>query len=390
MPSKKHRPEEIIGKLREAEVVLAQGATTAEACRRIAVSEQTYYRWRKEYGGLKTDQARRMKDLEKENQRLRRAISDLTLDKLILQEAAPGKLLSPARRRRCIDHIRTMMPVSERRVCRVLGQHRSTQRKAPRGADDEAALTEDIIALARQYGRYGYRRVTALLRNAGWHVNRKRVERIWRREGLKVPQRQPKRGRLWLNDGSCIRLRPEYPGHVWSYDFVEGRTHDGRKYRILSIIDEASRECMALPVARKLKSDDVLAALAELFVTRGPPAHIRSDNGPEFIATAVQEWLAKVGVKTLYIAPGSPWENGYCESFNGSLRDELLNGEIFYSLTEAQILIEAWRRHYNTVRPHSALGYRPPAPEAVPSPVSPSGSASLHLRPTLAMEASMH
>ena len=283
-----------------------------------------------------------------------------------------------------------MMPVSERRLCRVLGQYRSTQRKAPRGADDEAALTEEIIALARQYGRYGYRRVTALLRDAGWQVNRKRVERIWRREGLKVPQRQPKRGRLWLNDGSCIRLRPEYPGHVWSYDFVEGRTHDGRKYRILSIIDEASRECMALPVARKLKSDDVLAALAELFVTRGPPAHIRSDNGPEFIATAVQEWLAKVGVKTLYIAPGSPWENGYCESFNGSLRDELLNGEIFYSLTEAQILIEAWRRHYNTVRPHSSLGYRPPAPEAVPSPVSPSGSASLHLRPTLAMEARMH
>ncbi|QUM71481.1 IS3 family transposase [Sphingopyxis granuli] len=390
MPSKKHRPEEIIGKLREAEVVLAQGATTAEACRRIAISEQTYYRWRKEYGGLKTDQARRMKDLEKENARLRRAISDLTLDKLILQEAAPGKLLSPARRRRCIDHIRTMMPVSERRLCRVLGQHRSTQRKAPRGADDEAALTEDIIALARQYGRYGYRRVTALLRDAGWHVNRKRVERIWRREGLKVPQRQPKRGRLWLNDGSCIRLRPEYPGHVWSYDFVEGRTHDGRKYRILSIIDEASRECLALPVARKLRSDDVLAALAELFVTRGPPAHIRSDNGPEFIATAVQQWLAQIGVKTLYITPGSPWENGYCESFNGSLRDELLNGEIFYSLAEARILIEAWRRHYNTVRPHSSLGYRPPAPEAVPSPVSPSGSASLHLRPTLAMEASMH
>ena len=172
------------------------------------------------------------------------------------------------------------MPVSERRVCRVLGQHRSTQRKAPRGADDEAALTEDIIALARQYGRYGYRRVTALLRDAGWYVNRKRVERIWRREGLKVPQKQPKRGRLWLNDGSCIRLRPEYPGHVWSYDFVEGRTHDGRKFRILSIIDEASRECLALPVARRLRSEDVLAALAELFVTRGPPAHIRSDNGP--------------------------------------------------------------------------------------------------------------
>jgi putative transposase len=262
--------------------------------------------------------------------------------------------------------------------------------RTPRGADDEAALTEDIIALARQYGCYGYRRVTALLRSAGWTVNRKRVERIWRREGLKVPQKQPKRGRLWLNDGSCIRLRPEYPGHVWSYDFVEGRTHDGHKFRILTIIDEASRECLALIVARQLKHEDVLAALADLFITRGPPANIRSDNGSEFIATAVQKWLAQVGVTTLYIAPGSPWENGYNESFNGSLRDELLNGEIFYSLAEARILIEAWRRHYNTIRPHSSLGYRPPAPEAVPSPVPPSGSATLHLRPALAMEARMH
>ena len=160
----------------------------------------------------------------------------------------------------------------------MLGQHRSTQRKVPFGADDEEALTEDIIALARQYGRYGYRRVTALLHAAGWSVNHKRVERIWRREGLKVPQRQPKRGRLWLNDGSCIRLRPEYPGHVWAYDFVEERTHDGRKFRILTIIDEASRECLALVVARQLKHEDVLAALAELFIERGPPAHIRSDN----------------------------------------------------------------------------------------------------------------
>ena len=143
-------------------------------------------------------------------------------------------------------------------------------------------------------------------------------------------------------------------------------------------------------MARRLRSEDVLAALAELFVTRGPPAHIRSDNGPEFIANAVQQWLAKIGVKTLYITPGSPWENGYCESFNGSMRDELLNGEVFYTLAEAKILIEAWRRHYNTVRPHSSLGYRPPAPETSPSPWLPSGSASLHLRPPMAQEAIMH
>ena len=187
--------------------------------------------------------------------------------------------------------------------------------------------------------------------------------------GLKAPQKQPKRGRLWLNDGSCIRLRPEYPGHVWAYDFVEGRTYDRRKFRILTIIDEVSREFIALIVARLLRHEDVLAALAELFFTHGPPANIRSDNGPEFIATAVQKWLAQIDVKTLYIAPGSPWDNGYYESFNGSLRDELLNGEIVYSLAEAKVLIEAWRRHYNTIRPHSSLGYRPPAPEAVPSAI---------------------
>lgn len=207
--------------------------------------------------------------------------------------------------------------------------------------------------------------MTALLRSDGWHVNHKRVERIWRREGLKVPQKQPKRGRLWLNDGSCVRLRPSWRHHVWAYDFVQGRTHDGRVFRMLTVIDEYSRECLAIEVARRLRSDDVLQVLADLFVRHGAPDHIRSDNGSEFTAKVVRGWLCRVDVKTLYIEPGSPWENGYNESFNGKLRDELLNGEIFYSLKEAQVLIERWRRHYNTLRPHSALGYRPPAPETV-------------------------
>jgi putative transposase len=193
-----------------------------------------------------------------------------------------------------------------------------------------------------------------------------------------------------LNDGSCIRLQPEYPGHVWAYDFVEARTHDGRKFRILTIINEASRECLALAIARQLRHEDVLATLAELFIDRGPPEHIRSDNGSEFIATAVRKWLRQVGVKTLYIAPGSPREDGYNDSFNSSLRDELLNGEIFYSLAEAKVLIEAWRRHYNTVRPQSGLGYRPPAPEAATPPSPASGSASLHLRPPMAANTTMH
>jgi len=260
--------------------------------------------------------------------------------------------------------------VSERRACRVLGQHRSTQRKVPQTPDDEAALTADIIELARQYGRYGYRRITKMLRTAGWSVNKKRVERLWRREGLKVPSKQPKRGRLWLNDGSCIRLRAERSNHVWSYDFVADRTHDGRAYRMLCIIDEFTREALAIRVARRLNSTDVIEALCDLFIDRGIPAHIRSDNGPEFIAAALREWIAAVGAKTAYIEPGSPWENGYVESFNGKLRDELLNGEIFYTLAEAKIVIEQWRRHYNTVRPHSSLGYKPPAPEVVSWPDS--------------------
>ena len=254
--------------------------------------------------------------------------------------------------------------VSERFACKVLGQHRSTQRKRPQGRPDEEALTSDIIRLASRYGRYGYRRITAMLRSEGWTVNAKRVERIWRREGLKVPQKQPKKGRLWLNDGSCIRLRPEHPNHVWSYDFVEGRTHDGRRFRMLNIIDEFTRECLAIRIDRKLNSTDVIDALSDLFILRGVPGHVRSDNGPEFIAKAVREWIVAVGAKTAFIEPGSPWENGYCESFNSKLRDELLDGEIFYSLAEAKIIIEAWRRYYNTERPHSSLGYKPPAPEA--------------------------
>ncbi len=216
--------------------------------------------------------------------------------------------------------------------------------------DDEAALTAAIIAFATEYGRYGYRRIAAMLRDAGWVVNIKRVERIWRREGLKVPQKQPKRGRLWLNDGSCIRLRPLYPNHIWSYDFVEDRTHNGRKYRMLNVIDEFTRECLAIRVNRKLRSTDVIDALSDLFILRGIPGHIRSDNGPEFVAMAVREWIAAVGAKTAYIERGSPWENGYCESFNSKLRDELLNGEIFYTLQEAKVIIENWRRHYNTIR----------------------------------------
>jgi len=259
--------------------------------------------------------------------------------------------------------------VSERQACRALSVPRSTQRYAAQVADDAPRLVTDLTRLAAQYGRYGYRRITELLRWDGWLVNHKRVERIWRQEGLKVPRRQPKRRRLWLGDGSCIRLRPQWKDHVWSYDFVEGRTSDGRKLRFLNILDEFTRECLAIDVGRSLTSEDVLCRLTELFITRGLPDYLRSDNGSEFIAKAVREWLERLGVKTLFIEPGSPWENGYIESFNGKFRDEFLNCELLDTLLEARVLTARWRRHYNTERPHSALGYRPPAPEAIlPAP----------------------
>ena len=255
----------------------------------------------------------------------------------------------------------------------MLSQHRSLQRRVPKVRSDEAALTAAITELATTYGRYGYRRITALLRRAGWRVNIKRVERIWRQEGLKVPARQPKRGRLWLNDGSCIRLRPEHPNHVWAYDFVTDPTTDGKACRMLTVVDEYTRECLAIVVDRKLNSTYVLEALGELFISRGPPEHIRSDNGPEFCAEAVKHWFRRSQVKTLFIEPGSPWENGYVESESGKLRDELLDGERFTTLLEAQVLIANWRYEYNRFRPHSALSYRPPAPEATlfPGPLAP-------------------
>jgi transposase InsO family protein len=239
------------------------------------------------------------------------------------------------------------------------------QRCKSNKSQSEQILRDDIVRLASKYGRYGYRRITALLKAEGWIVNHKRVERIWKEEGLKVPKKQPKKARLYVNDGSCIILRPLYKNHVWSYDFIHDRLHSGKKIRMLTVIDEYTRKCLAIRVGFSLKSEDVLDVLSTLFLTEGVPCYIRSDNGSEFTANTTREWIESVGVKTAYIEPGSPWENGYNESFNGKLRDELLNTEIFYTLKEAQVIIEQWRRHYNEVRPHSALGYRPPAPKAI-------------------------
>lgn len=264
-----------------------------------------------------------------------------------------------------------------------------------RGRDNEAALTANIVELASRYGRQGYRRIAALLRNAGWRANLKRVKRIWRAEGLKVPQRQPKRGRLWLADGSCTRLRPDRPNYVWSYDFVQDRTHDGRKFRMLTVINECTRECLALPVARQLKSDDVLSILANLFAERGPPEHIRSGDSSEFTANAVRKWLGRLGMKTAFITPGSPWENGYNESFNGKLRDELLDREIFYSLSRRRFCSRSGE--YTTTssvrtQPSASAGLRP-KPSIWPRPGRARHGcrpAALRLPSAVAQEVLMH
>lgn len=269
--------------------------------------------------------------------------------------------MSPARRRQAVQRAVEALGVSERRACRALGQPRSTQRYVGSERERDEALLLRIRELAREHPRYGYRRITALLRREGWSVNRKRVHRLWRREGLKVPQIQRKRRRLGHSENSCTRRRSERPDHVWSYDFIYDQTADGRQLKILPIVDEFTRECLTIEVERGMDAEGVVSTLEYLFEIRGEPEHIRSDNGSEFIAEAVKSWLARRGSKTLYIEPGSPWENAYSETFNSRLRDELLDREMFETLKEAKVIIEDHRLEYNHCRPHSSLGYRTPA-----------------------------
>jgi putative transposase len=253
------------------------------------------------------------------------------------------------------------MKVSQRRACAALAWTRSSVRYVRRTSDPEQRLVARLRELSRAHPRYGYRRITALLRQDGWRINRKRVQRLWRQEGLKVPRKQRKKRRWGGSANGAARRRAQRPNHVWSYDFIEDQTADGRKLKILPIVDEFTRECLTIEVERSFTAKDVVETLKFLFELRGAPDYLRSDNGPEFIAEAVKTWLAESGVNTLYIEPGSPWENPYSESFNSRFRDELLNRELFETLAEAKVLIEDHRLEYNHRRPHSALGYRTPA-----------------------------
>ena len=222
-------------------------------------------------------------------------------------------------------------------------------------------MINDMLKLSLKHPRYGYRRITILLRENDWLVNFKRVYRLWCQEGLKIRRRQAKRLYAGSSDNSCDKKRPEYYNHVWSYDFLAERLENGRRLRLLVVIDEYTRECLAIDAARSFRGDDVVELLRYLFAVRGYPAYIRSDNGPEFVSKAVKRWLENSGVETLYIAPGSPWENGYIESFNSKLRDELLNGELFLHIDELRYIADRWRMDYNHYRPHSSLDYMAPA-----------------------------
>jgi len=273
--------------------------------------------------------------------------------------------------------VQAVLRVSERRACRALGQSRSTQRYAPREDEEERRLVGRLLELVGKHPRYGYRFITALLRREGWSVNRKRVWRLWQQEGLQVPRRQRKKRRLGTSEGGCMRLRAEYMNDVWAWDFVFDRTANGRTLKWLSIVDEHTRECLALEVGRRMTSDDVLDVLRDLFVVRGVPRHVRSDNGPEFIARAIRRFLSGAGVEALYIEPGSPWQNGYAESFHSRLRDELLNAELFANVAEAQALAAAWRNTYNHRRPHSSLGYQTPSQYAADCAASASATPPL-------------
>jgi transposase InsO family protein len=287
-------------------------------------------------------------------------------------------MVGPAAQRRAVESIRSEHGYSERRAAKAIGVARATLRYQGQTDGDERRLIERMRELSRLHPRYGYRRIWALLRRDGWRVNRKRVQRLWRLEGLKVPPKARKQRALGHSGNSCVKRAAGYPNHVWTYDLVADQTEDGRMLRFLSVVDEFTRESLALDVERSMGAVEVIAALGRLIAERGAPALLRSDNGGEFVAHSVQRWLAEKGIETAYIAPGSPWENAYIESFNGKLRDELLDRELFTSLTEAKMLASDYRDEYNRRRPHSALGYKTPAEFAAAQLAS--GSATLHLR----------
>jgi putative transposase len=360
---RRHSPEQVVRKLREADRMLGEGSDLDAVCRHLEVSQPTYHRWRAQYGGMKADDVKRLKELEHENTRLKRIVADQALDIAALKGRCGGKILSPARRRRAVVMVQEAHGFSERRACKLLGQSRSTQRRQPPAVPDlEQRIRARLRELARQRPRYGHRRMTALLRREGFCANHKRVQRLCRDEGLRVLVRPRKRMRLGTSTAPADRLRAAHPDQVWAIDFCFDQTADLRTLKILAVTDEFTKEAMAIEVDRSIDADHTVAVLETIVASRGRhPEHLRMDNGPELTANALRDWCRFSGARTSYIEPGSPWENPFIESFNGKLRDELLAGEVFETLLEAKVLAEDFRTDYNDYRPHSSLGYLAPS-----------------------------
>ncbi|WP_404443602.1 IS3 family transposase [Microbacterium marinum] len=357
---KRHTPEQVVRKLGQADRMLADGADVAAVCRELGVSEQTYYRWRNQYGGLKADDAKRLKELEKQNATLKRLLAEAELEKAALKELAGGKLLGPGSRRAAVAHLLRTLQVSERMACRLAGLSRSAYRRPLKGdtaADPDRALRDWLRAYAKKHPRWGYRRAYHDARGEGWVVNHKKIQRLWRDEDLRVPQR---RRRKRIGSSTVDAPTADAPNVVWAVDFQFDADEQGRPIKICSIVDEHTRECIGGLTERSITADRLTAHLEDLVAVRGAPAVLRSDNGPEFISDVMADWA---GTRTglFYIPPGSPWRNGYVESFNSRIRDECLGINSFYSLLHAQVVIGDWKDEYNHHRRHSSLGYLPPA-----------------------------
>jgi len=358
MKGRRHSPEQIVRKLREADRLLAEGSDVDAVCRQLEISIQTYQRWRSQLKAMRPEGVVRLKQLEKGERPLAAAVGR-GAGQRHAEGGGAGKLVSPERRRRAVRHLQGRFRVSERRACRLTSQHRSSQRYQRRRLPDEALLRERLRLLARRHPRYGYRRVHALLRREGWSCNRKRVQRLWRDEGLRLPPRPRRRRRGKRMPGHVTATCPD---QVWALDFLVDQTADGRPIKILTVTDEHTREALATRAARRLGADDTVETLERIVERRGQaPELIRCDNGPELVAHALRDWCRFAGVQTGYIEPGAPWQNPYLESFNGHLRRELLDLESFNTLYEAQLLIDDWQREYNHYRPHQSLNYQTPA-----------------------------
>ena len=309
---------------------------------------------------FKTESSQKAKRAGKREQSFKKSSSGPSLRYSDIKGCEFGKVLSPVSKRKAVSEVITKYKVSERRACGLIGQSRTSQRYEISKDLSKDYFRKKVLEVSLKSNRYGYRKIRSYLENEGLKRGFELVRRIRKEEGLQVSKRRKRRKRLWIKPYIGVRLKSEYKNQVWSYDFMSDRTHDKRSFRILNIMDEYTRECLCSYVSRRIKSEDVIFLLLELFLKRGLPKYIRSDNGPEFVSKKLVSYLEELRIKPLFISPGSPWENGYIESFNGKMRYEFLNGEIFYSLKEAQILIESWRREYNRVRPHSSLNGKPP------------------------------